>query len=57
MADLHASQQLAWSKFPKVCSCHQEDPDASLRLAFKEYMMEESNMIVYVEKKVPEELQ
>lgn len=47
-----ASQQLMYNKFLRECSCHQESPDASLLLPFKEFCM---YMIVYVEKKVLED--
>ncbi|XP_053431380.1 NAD kinase isoform X1 [Nycticebus coucang] len=53
-----ASQRLAWSKSPKSVLVVKKVRDASLLQPFKElctYLMEESNMVVYVEKKVLED--
>ncbi|XP_036918078.1 NAD kinase isoform X3 [Sturnira hondurensis] len=53
-----ASQRLTWSKSPKSVLVIRKIRDASLLQPFKElcaYLMEEKNMIVYVEKKVLED--
>ncbi|XP_061041111.1 NAD kinase isoform X3 [Eubalaena glacialis] len=53
-----ASQRLTWSKSPKSVLVIKKIRDASLLQPFKElcvYLMEENNMIVYVEKKVLED--
>ncbi|XP_053775946.1 NAD kinase isoform X1 [Desmodus rotundus] len=53
-----ASQRLTWSKSPKSVLVIKKIRDASLLQPFKElcvYLMEEKNMIVYVEKKVLED--
>ncbi|XP_048206041.1 NAD kinase [Perognathus longimembris pacificus] len=50
-----ASQRLTWNKSPKSVLVIKKIRDASLLQPFKElcmYLMEENNMIVYVEKKV-----
>ncbi|XP_041501286.1 NAD kinase isoform X2 [Microtus oregoni] len=53
-----ASQRLTWNKSPKSVLVIKKIRDASLLQPFKElcmYLMEENNMIVYVEKKVLED--
>ncbi|XP_025862929.1 NAD kinase isoform X3 [Vulpes vulpes] len=53
-----ASQRLTWNKSPKSVLVIKKMRDASLLQPFKElctYLMEENNMIVYVEKKVLED--
>ncbi|KAM9244105.1 NAD kinase isoform 1-T1 [Dugong dugon] len=53
-----ASQRLTWNKAPKSVLVIKKICDASLLQPFKElcmYLMEENNMIVYVEKKVLED--
>ncbi|XP_071073929.1 NAD kinase isoform X6 [Dasypus novemcinctus] len=53
-----ASQRLTWNKCPKSVLVIKKIRDASLLQPFKElceYLMEENNMIVYVEKKVLED--
>ncbi|KAM6217327.1 NAD kinase [Rhynchocyon petersi] len=53
-----ASQRLTWNKAPKSVLVIKKIRDASLLQPFKElcvYLMEENNMIVYVEKKVLED--
>ncbi|XP_032118013.1 NAD kinase isoform X1 [Sapajus apella] len=53
-----ASQRLTWNKAPKSVLVIKKMRDASLLQPFKElctYLMEENNMIVYVEKKVLED--
>nr|XP_055238467.1 NAD kinase isoform X2 [Gorilla gorilla gorilla] len=53
-----ASQRLTWNKSPKSVLVIKKMRDASLLQPFKElctHLMEESNMIVYVEKKVLED--
>ncbi|XP_064137169.1 NAD kinase isoform X4 [Loxodonta africana] len=53
-----ASQRLTWNKAPKSVLVVKKIRDASLLQPFKElcvYLMEENNMIVYVEKKVLED--
>ncbi|XP_044919477.1 NAD kinase isoform X2 [Mustela putorius furo] len=53
-----ASQRLTWNKSPKSVLVVKKIRDASLLQPFKElcvYLMEENNMIVYVEKKVLED--
>nr|XP_021539033.1 NAD kinase isoform X2 [Neomonachus schauinslandi] len=53
-----ASQRLTWNKSPKSVLVIKKIQDASLLQPFKElcvYLMEENNMIVYVEKKVLED--
>nr|XP_019567601.1 PREDICTED: NAD kinase isoform X1 [Rhinolophus sinicus] len=50
-----ASQRLTWNKCPKSVLVIKKIRDASLLQPFKElcmYLMEENNMVVYVEKKV-----
>ncbi|XP_052509804.1 NAD kinase isoform X4 [Budorcas taxicolor] len=53
-----ASQRLTWNKSPKSVLVIKKIRDASLLQPFKElcaYLMEENNMVVYVEKKVLED--
>ncbi|XP_019514104.1 PREDICTED: NAD kinase [Hipposideros armiger] len=53
-----ASQRLTWNKCPKSVLVIKKIRDASLLQPFKElcmYLMEENNMVVYVEKKVLED--